>query len=133
MSAVCFKSQRPGIFWGIAVLVPSDEPVARVLSLRIEVRRYPDEVLVLPQGELHAGSALKLHDTLLEILRQRPSRVIMDLRAIQLLDSSYLLLAVWAREASDHGVALDYIEGPGALRDVLDLTGTWDDLHYVTR
>jgi anti-sigma B factor antagonist len=82
-------------------------------------------------GELDLASAPILEGSLLEVERQAPSRLVIDLSALQFLDSTglRLLLAAHSR-AQQRGAELVLRPGEPAVQRVFDVSGALDVLRF---
>lgn len=82
-------------------------------------------------GELDLASAPILEGSLLEVERQAPSRLVIDLSALQFMDSTglRLLLAAHTR-AQQNGVEMVLRPGEPAVQRVFDVSGALDVLRF---
>ncbi len=84
-----------------------------------------DEVSVIPIGELDMASADQLHDAVRELEAAGFGSIVIDLRAIDFIDSTGLRMLLSLRnDAKRNGHALTLMPaGPAASR-IFDITGT---------
>ena len=68
----------------------------------IEIDEREDRVVVMPRGELDMASAPELEQTLMPRL-ESGSWVVLDLRALEFIDSSGLRVVVGAHRAAEDG------------------------------
>jgi anti-sigma B factor antagonist len=78
----------------------------------IDVDERPDRVVVVPRGELDMASAPELEETLVPRI-ERGTWVVLDLRALDFIDSSGLRVVVGAhRVAEEGGGRFTCVRGP---------------------
>jgi anti-sigma B factor antagonist len=93
---------------------------------RVESVRNERHAVVLVAGELDALTAPRVHDELVALAGQGVDRIVLDLRALDFVDSFGLGVIVSARRRlSQEGNALCLVAGDGqrTLRRVLEITG----------
>jgi anti-sigma B factor antagonist len=83
------------------------------------------------RGELDLASAPALERSLVEVERHAPSRLVIDLRQLQFIDSTglRLLLAANAR-TQQRGGELVLLPGEPSVQRVFDLTGALEVLRF---
>ncbi len=92
-----------------------------------------DGVHVLLTGELDISSAAGVENRLLELERQEPSRLILDLRGVSFIDSTGLSMLINADgRARKAGRRLTVVAGDGVPRKVLRTVGLDDRLDVLT-
>jgi anti-anti-sigma factor len=83
------------------------------------------------RGELDLAGAPALESSLLEIERQTPGRLVIDLRDLQFIDSTGLRLLLAANSrAQERGGELVLRPGDAAVQRVFGLTGAIDVLRF---
>ena len=94
-----------------------------VADLKLESRDSDDGALVVVQGEVDMASAPQLRDTLLALVDGGASKIALDCRGLDFLDSSGIgvLIAVRKRLGDDGSLTLE--APPAHVRKVLELTG----------
>jgi anti-sigma B factor antagonist len=99
------------------------EGVRQVKRFDVEIDRRDDYVVVRPVGELDLSAGQAIEEAL-GPLENEFSEVVIDLRAVEVLDSTGLrvILAADARSRSD-GFNLRIIKGSHQVRRLLSLTG----------
>jgi anti-sigma B factor antagonist len=94
-----------------------------VADLELESRGSADGASVVVRGEVDMATAPQLRDALLELVDGGASRIVLDCRGLDFLDSSGIgvLIAVRKRLGDDGSLTLD--APPAHVRKVLELTG----------
>jgi anti-sigma B factor antagonist len=93
-------------------------------ELSILVQRQPSEVVVTLSGELDLSSAPRLSDTIGDLLRTAPPRIVLDMAGVTFCDSQGLgTLVVLSRRASLAQSYLVLTNVADFLLRVLDITG----------
>src|SRR3954470_10476578 len=93
------------------------EAILAVVELRVDVALEPDAVRVSPVGEVDLATIGRLREHMHEGMATGTARVILDLRATTLIDSTALHLAVDTHDwAARNGVAFAIIPGPPAVQ-----------------
>ena len=101
-------------------------------GLRIETQNGTDRVLVSVEGEVDLASAAELEDALQRALQGSARSLVVDLRAVQFLDSSGLSLLVrQGRLARAGDRRLIVIKGPPHVHQVFEVTGLSGHLTMV--
>ncbi len=96
-----------------------------VPSLRVRVVRDVGDVVVAPSGEIDIASAPVLERELRALAVERDERLVIDLRAVDFLDSSGLRLLIALRNTAKRaGWRLVVVPGPARVQRIFDLTGT---------
>jgi anti-anti-sigma factor len=105
-----------------------DMPFLRVL----EYRAFDGGTVFAVEGELDLGTVEQLRRPLHGICR-RSDAVTVDLRRVAFLDCVGLraLLELDA-EGTEHDCRVEFIQGPDAVARVFDLTGTREQLAFVS-
>lgn len=98
----------------------------------VDVSHDSDTVVVRPRGELNLATAERLQDVLAALVPSGATRVVVDLRELEVLDSSYLMLEVWAHELDQEGLKVAFVDGGEPTRQVLDITGVSRHLNFVS-
>ena len=92
-----------------------------------------DGVLVTLEGDLDISSAPTVETRLIELERSGPQRVILDLRAVDFIDSTGLSLIIDAdARAQKAGRGLTIVAGEGPPRRVLRTVGLEERLDLVS-
>jgi anti-sigma B factor antagonist len=89
-----------------------------------EARRVGETMHIFVQGELDCATVPSLEGRMDDVLHDGGGPVVLDLSALQFMDSSGARLAVRLESrAQMHGVHLSMRPGPRAVRRVFELTG----------
>jgi anti-anti-sigma factor len=100
-------------------------------TFRIDVVRDAPEAHVIPAGELDLRTVAQLREQLDELLNAGFTRLVIDLRKLEFMDSSGLsLLLNTHRAAQQEGWQLSLIQGGHAVRRVFEITGLLDRLPF---
>jgi anti-sigma B factor antagonist len=120
-------------YWRGMVRGTSRQAAARAEPLGVETAVAGRTVHVAAVGELDLCSASVLDDAVRRLLGQhRPSRLVLDLRRLTLVDSSGLrLLAVLAAEARAADWRLIVVRGPAAAQRTIEVVGLNEQLEMV--
>jgi anti-sigma B factor antagonist len=94
-----------------------------VADLELESRSSADGESVVVRGEIDMATAPKLRDTLNTLVDAGATRIVLDCRGLDFLDSSGsgVLIAVRKRLGDDGALTLE--SPPAHVRKVLELTG----------
>jgi len=94
-----------------------------VADLELESRESDDGALVVVRGEVDVATAPELRDALFALVDGGASRISLDCRGLDFLDSSGIgvLIAVRKRLGDDGSLTLE--APPAHVRKVLELTG----------
>ena len=92
-------------------------------DLTLDSRKTDDGATVVVRGEVDMATAPQLRDTLLELVDGGATRIVLDCRSLDFLDSSGIgvLIAVRKRLGDDGSLTLE--APPAHVRKVLELTG----------
>ena len=103
----------------------------RVADLELESRESDDGASVVVRGEVDMATAPQLRDTLLELVDGGATRIALDCRGLDFLDSSGIgvLIAVRKRLGDDGSLTLE--APPAHVRKVLELTGVSEHVTIV--
>jgi anti-anti-sigma factor len=93
----------------------------------IEVRG--EELWVLPAGELDIGSAPELSETLSLALASDAPAIVVDLRGLELMDSTGLRTLLEA-QAAEGGERVAFVAGNELVQGVLRLSGVLETLPF---
>jgi anti-sigma B factor antagonist len=106
--------------------------VARVAILEVSTERDGDAVHIALSGELDISSAERVESELAAAERLRPEVVVLDLRALEFMDSTGLRLMVSAdARAREDGHRLVIVQGPEAVRRIFRITRLDERLEIV--
>jgi anti-anti-sigma factor len=95
----------------------------------IEVRG--DDLWVLPRGDLDIGGAPELEEALRLALASDATAIVVDLRGVELLDSTGLR-ALLAPRAEEGGDRIAFVPGNEHVQGVLRIAGLLDTLPFRT-
>jgi anti-anti-sigma factor len=96
---------------------------------RCEVEPERESVRVCPIGELDLATVALLDAELAELWAVGFTRIVLDLRELQFMDSSGVrLLLSWRMRSSADGFAFDLIPGAPSVQRVLELADAADRL-----
>jgi anti-sigma B factor antagonist len=107
------------------------EKVQGVTELELESRSSGHATIVVVRGEIDMATAPDVRDVLNELIDAGASRIVLDCRGLDFLDSSGIgvLIAVRKRLGDDGALTL---EAPQAhVRKVLELTGVLDHVEIA--
>lgn len=93
----------------------------------IEVRG--DELWVLPRGDLDLAGAPELEEALRLAVASDASTIVVDLRGLELLDSTGLRTLLQA-QAAEGGERIAYVQGNELVQGVLRVSGLIDELPF---
>ncbi len=92
----------------------------------------PDHARLSLYGELDIAAAADFEAALGELERDRPERIVLDLRGLTFLDSTGLRALLGAdTRAREDGRRLTILQGPAAVRRVFEITGLEGRLELV--
>jgi anti-sigma B factor antagonist len=94
-----------------------------VADLELESRESDDGALVVVRGEVDMATAPQLRDTLLALVDGGASRIALDCRGLDFLDSSGIGVLIAVRKRLGDGGSLTLEAPPAHVRKVLELTG----------
>jgi anti-sigma B factor antagonist len=98
-------------------------------EFRVEVREQPGATLLAVSGELDLASSPALEEELQRALGMQPEVVILDLRALEFMDSTGLSLLIKAHQSAEGTVKrLCLVKGPPQVQRLLTLTGVQERL-----
>jgi anti-sigma B factor antagonist len=100
---------------------------------RCDVVGEPGRARVAPVGELDFATAEPLVQTIRALRRSGVTHLILDLRRVSFIDSRGVRVA-WDlhTEATDDGLRLELVPGPPNVQRIFELTGTLEQLPFVT-
>ena len=109
----------------MATLLPTPAADGNASSaVRLRVGARDDLVWIELRGELDLGGRAKLKEALERAESSRPALLVLDLRELELIDSTGLALLLGAeRRATKAGRRLVLIEGTPLVRRTLRITG----------
>ncbi len=96
------------------------------------IRQEKAAVVLVLQGEIDMGRAGQLRESLLDVLDDKPARLIVNMAAVQFMDSSGLATLVEALQLTrKNGAELRLAEVPPRVRSVFEISrlDTIFDLH----
>ena len=101
-------------------------------DLQLESRQTDDGASVTVRGEVDMATAPQLRDTLMALVDAGATRVALDCRGLDFLDSSGIgvLIAVRKRLGDDGSLTLE--APPAHVRKVLELTGVTDHVNVTS-
>jgi len=94
-----------------------------------EVEARGDDLWVLPQGDLDLGAAIEFQESIALALASDANAIVVDLRGLELLDSSGLRLLLEAR-AGEHGARVSFVPGNDMVQAVFRISGLLDELPF---
>jgi anti-anti-sigma factor len=98
-------------------------------TLEVDLEARAGEVWVLPRGELDLDTVDELEHTLSIALASEAERVVIDLRGLELLDSTGLRSLVTACTRDDNG-RVSLVPGNGAVQGVFNVSGLAPELPF---
>jgi anti-sigma B factor antagonist len=102
-----------------------------VADLELESRPSDDGTTVVVRGEVDMATAPQLRDTLLELVEGGASRVTLDCRGLDFLDSSGIGVLIAVKKQLGDGGSLTLEAPPAHVRKVLDLTGVSEHVTII--
>lgn len=111
---------------------PADDSAGLPTAFSITVEPQRDRVRVAPCGELDIATVGELNRELADLVSAGFSRITIDLRYVEFIDSTGLqsLIAAQSHARSDHW-ELAIIQGPPAVRRLFELTSTLEYLPFA--
>jgi anti-anti-sigma factor len=101
-------------------------------QFRVEVRSEGNAAVVVVSGELDLASGPELEQTLEQLAEQPIELLVIDLRAVDFMDSTGLSIIVKAHQRfTDAGRQLALVRGTPQVQRLLDLTGVAERLPLV--
>jgi anti-sigma B factor antagonist len=101
-------------------------------TFEVEIRSQDHAAVIVVSGELDLASAPALEEQLGRAGQLDVTLVIVDLRALQFIDSTGLGILIKAhREAEGHGRRFAIVKGPSQVQRLLELTGLEERLTVV--
>jgi anti-sigma B factor antagonist len=92
-----------------------------------------DRVRIAPVGELDVASTPQLEHAICALRQAGAAHLIIDLRRVTFIDSTGLRLALDLDAATrDNGLRLELLPGPPQVQRIFELTGTLDQLPFIT-
>jgi anti-anti-sigma factor len=102
-------------------------------GFRCDVVNEGARVRIAPVGELDMASTPRLAQAIRELRQAGAAHLIIDLRRVTFIDSTGLRLALdLDDDARDDGLRLELLAGPPEVQRIFDVTGTLDQLPFVT-
>jgi anti-anti-sigma factor len=103
-------------------------------EFRVDVQRRGRAAVIAVTGELDLATGPKLEAELLGISPSETELVVVDLRALEFMDSTGLSIIVRAHQRlTGEGCELGLVRGSPQVQRLLDLTGVADRISLVTR
>jgi anti-anti-sigma factor len=104
-----------------------------VANLSLETSMAGRVAVVALDGELDLAGAAALEQELARVEAEAPEAIVLDLRALEFMDSSGLrVIAVASRRAEDGGGRLALVPGSEQVMRVFDITRMRERLDFVT-
>jgi anti-sigma B factor antagonist len=101
-------------------------------QLTIDVRREADRVVVALDGELDMASAPMLQSTIESTAIEGDTMLVLDLRALQFMDSTGLRTILWARDrCQESGRGFALTPGSQQVQRLLAVSGAGDHLRII--
>jgi stage II sporulation protein AA (anti-sigma F factor antagonist) len=101
-------------------------------QFRVEVRNEAGATVIVLSGELDLASSPALEEELARVFESDSRRVMIDLRALEFMDSTGLSLIVRAhQDASQAERELYLVKGPPQVQRLLTLTGVADRVSVI--
>lgn len=98
-------------------------------ELEVDVEARGSELWVLPRGDLDVAGAPELAEALALALASDATEIVVDLRGVELLDSTGLRALLEPR-AEDGGDRIVFVEGEEHVMGVLRVAGLLDGLPF---
>jgi anti-anti-sigma factor len=101
-------------------------------QFRVEVREEGQGAVITLTGELDLASSPALEEALERVFGSDASLVVIDLRALEFMDSTGLSILVKAHQTAEDGdVRLFLVNGPPQVQRLLSLTGVAERLSLI--
>jgi anti-sigma B factor antagonist len=101
-------------------------------DFRVDVRAEGRTAVVAVTGELDLASSPELEGKLDEVWSSDADQLVIDLRALEFMDSTGLSIIVGAHQRlAETGRKLSVVKGPPQVQRLLDLTGVSERLRLV--
>jgi anti-anti-sigma factor len=94
-----------------------------------DIEARGDDLWVLPRGDLDIGGAPELEDALRLALASDASAIVVDLRGVEMLDSTGLRALLEAR-AEEGGERIAFVQGNEHVQGVLRIAGLLESLPF---
>lgn len=98
-------------------------------ALVVDLEARTGEVWVIPQGELDLDTSEELEQSLSIALASEADRVVVDLRGLELMDSTGLRVIVAACTGPD-GARVQLVSGNDAVQGVFNVSGLAAELPF---
>jgi len=98
-------------------------------TFEVDLEARGDELWVLPRGDLDLAAAPELRETLQLALRSDADWVVIDLRGLELLDSTGLKALITAH-AGPEGHRVSFVRGGELVEQVLRISGLDEELTF---
>ncbi len=98
-------------------------------DFEVDLEARGDDLWVLPQGGLDLASTIELEETLALALASDARTIVVDLRGLELLDSSGLRALVEA-SAAEGGDRISFVPGSDLVQGVFRISGLLDVLPF---
>jgi len=103
--------------------------MASTEGFEVELEARGDELWVVPRGDLDLATTPEMRESLGLALRSDASSVVVDLRGLELLDSTGLKALVEAH-ASPEGHRVSFVPGNDLVAQVLQVSHLDDELRF---
>ena len=101
-------------------------------GVRIAVSRLNDATTVHLEGELDLTGQERVRESVLEAVRHRPARLILDLSRLSFLDSSGVHVLLEAtQQSAEQETSLIIVPGPPPVQRPFEILGLTDALPFV--
>ncbi len=106
--------------------------LAASLIFRVEVHAEPDGTRVAPHGEVDLATVGSIRSRIDECIAAGCDRLLLDLRAVTVLDSTGVRLVLdTAAAARAAGCELVLIDGPAEVQRTFEIAGVRDQLPFL--
>ena len=112
--------------------IPVPSPGSAPNGFSLEIKRQRETAQLIPAGEVDLATAGQLQSELEKLIEAGFTRIVIDLRRIEFLDSSGLHALISAHARAQQGRwQLEIIPGPRAVQRIFEITGTIDRLPFI--
>jgi anti-sigma B factor antagonist len=98
-------------------------------EFEVDIEARDGDLWVLPRGELDLAGAPELREALLLALASDANAIVVDLRGLDLLDSTGLRVLLEA-QAGEGGERISFVQGNEMIQGVFRISGLLDELPF---
>src|SRR3954462_3748105 len=98
-------------------------------EFEVDIEARDGDLWVLPRGELDIAGAPELREALLLALASDAASIVVDLRGLELLDSTGLRVLIEAR-STEGGERISFVPGSEKIQGVFRISGLLEELPF---